>query len=297
MQISFDLDDTLILYDDPSSNEKLLSGEILREGTTSLLQELAKEHELWIYTTSFRSPWRTKFYFWLKGIKIHRVINQNIHDEIMKGYSFPRTPSKLPSHFGIDIHIDDADGVVVEGREFGFDVIQVRPNQENWIKIILQQINQKYANHNILPRFINFTFNWQQYGSYPERSYPFGLPRLITIIRKDKTLAAVINSNSKSSMEIEWEIEWIIIPEKIIEKLFIVLKEINAYNQHIPLTKESKKEGTYLVTDFITGVYNNRSFHILFEHYEPEQNMNQYGEKLYYILHDIEKIIREEKKK
>jgi uncharacterized HAD superfamily protein len=142
MRISFDLDDTLILYSDPLSNERLLNGEILRKGTISLLQELAKEHELWIYTTSFRSPWRTKLYFWLKGIKIHQVINKNIHDKIIQSYSFSRTPTKLPSHFDIDIHIDDADGVVREGEEFGFDVIQIKPHQKDWIVVIMREIDK-----------------------------------------------------------------------------------------------------------------------------------------------------------
>ena len=144
MKISFDIDDTLILYDKLESNsDKLLNGEYLRDGTIFLLKELAKKHELWIYTTSFRTPLLLKFYFWLKGVKIKRVINQNIHNKILIEYNFSRMPSKLPSHFDIDVHIDDSYGVVKEGELFGFNVIQVTPNQENWKEIILKEI-EKY---------------------------------------------------------------------------------------------------------------------------------------------------------
>ncbi|MFK5976516.1 MAG: hypothetical protein QM493_08420 [Sulfurovum sp.] len=141
MKISFDIDDTLILYNKGDyASDRLLNGEYLRDGTIFLLKELAKKHELWIYTSSFRTPFLLKFYFWLKGVKIKRVINQDIHNKILKEYNFSTVPSKLPSHFDIDVHIDDSDGVVQEGEIFGFNVIQVRPSQENWKEIILDSI-------------------------------------------------------------------------------------------------------------------------------------------------------------
>ena len=142
MRISFDIDDTLILYNrQDSPSNKLLDGEYLRDGTILLLKELSKKHELWIYTTSFRSPFLVKFYFWLKGVKIKRVINQDIHNKILKEYNFARVPSKLPSHFNIDIHIDDLNGVVEEGKIFGFNVIQVTPDQKDWKEVILEKVS------------------------------------------------------------------------------------------------------------------------------------------------------------
>ena len=141
MRISFDIDDTLILYDNLGyTSDKLLNGEYLREGAIFLLKELAKNHEIWIYTTSFRNPFLIKFYFWLKGVHIRKVINQDIHNKILIEYNFDKIPSKLPSHFDIDIHIDDSIGVVEEGKIFGFKVIHIKPNQENWKEFMLNKI-------------------------------------------------------------------------------------------------------------------------------------------------------------
>jgi len=154
MRISFDLDDTLILYDENRHNiihDKLFNGESLRHGTIPLLKKLSKKHELWIYTTSLRSPFLIKFFFLLKGVRIQKVINQTIHNDILKAYHFPQNPSKLPSHFQIDVHIDDSPGVVEEGKKFGFHVIHVTPQDENWSDFIEQQIKnyQQYRDSEI----------------------------------------------------------------------------------------------------------------------------------------------------
>ena len=79
MRISFDLDHTLVPYDKKGRAEAdcklLLSGDLMRKGTIQLLKTLQKDHELWIYTSSFRGPMALKFSFWLKGISIKKVIN------------------------------------------------------------------------------------------------------------------------------------------------------------------------------------------------------------------------------
>ena len=143
MRISFDLDDTLVLHGNVSYNDtdgKLLSGEVLRKGSVSLLKELVQDHELWIYTTSFRKPWVLKFSFWLKGIKINRVINETAHRQMLRTYCPDFQPSKYPKHFGIDVHIDDSKGVQKEGEIFGFNVIQVDPDDINWTETIISKL-------------------------------------------------------------------------------------------------------------------------------------------------------------
>ena len=146
MRISFDIDDTLIFYDkskNKSTNDKLLSGEILREGTIELLKEMQQNHELWIYTTSLRSPFFLKLFFKLKGIKIERVINQKVHQELLKDLKMKSSPTKLPNRYEIDLHIDDSEGVVMEGEKYRFNVLRIDPNDLDWTTKIKQQINAK----------------------------------------------------------------------------------------------------------------------------------------------------------
>jgi hypothetical protein len=143
MRISFDLDDTLILGNNipqKDKKRKLIIGEHLRDGAIELLKMLNKNHELFIYTTSYRSPILVKLAFRLKGIKIKTVINESIHRRILKEYNFEILPSKYPPHFNIDIHIDDSLEVIEEGKKYGFEVIQISPSEKNWSNRILKTI-------------------------------------------------------------------------------------------------------------------------------------------------------------
>ncbi|NQD57776.1 hypothetical protein HP546_20795, partial [Pseudomonas sp. CM25] len=46
-------------------------------------------------------------------------------------------PSKLPSAFDIDLHVDDSEGVRLEGVDHGFRVVVVCPKDENWAQKVL----------------------------------------------------------------------------------------------------------------------------------------------------------------
>jgi hypothetical protein len=145
MRISFDLDDTLILKKEQFQKDKkrkLINGEYLRVGAIELLRNLNKEHEIIIYTTSYRSPLITKLAFWLKNIKITQVINNSLHLKKISNYNFGVIPSKYPPQFDIDIHVDDSLGVFEEGKKFGFKVIHVNPEESEWSNNILKIINK-----------------------------------------------------------------------------------------------------------------------------------------------------------
>ena len=57
-------------------------------------------------------------------------------------------PSKYPPAFGIDLHIDDSEGVLEEGREHGFRVVVVTPNDERWTEKVLDAVSEaKQSKH------------------------------------------------------------------------------------------------------------------------------------------------------
>ncbi len=143
MRISFDMDDTLVPGDAPGRARAectLLSGDRLRNGSLTLLRELARDHELWIYTTSLRSPWQVKLGLRLKGVRIAKVITEIEHLQMLREYNFDRPPSKYPTHFGVDVHVDDSLGVLAEGEQFDFDVIRIDPADEQWTDTLRQAI-------------------------------------------------------------------------------------------------------------------------------------------------------------
>lgn len=147
MIISFDIDNTLIPYSDEFQVEektflaKLLRTEPIRKGTVHLFKELERRgHNIWIYTTSYRSKFKLKTIFRTYGFKPLRIINETINQEILKKHRC--AASKNPKLYGIDIHVDDSKGVGLEGDKFGFETIIISTEDKNWTKTILKRIEE-----------------------------------------------------------------------------------------------------------------------------------------------------------
>jgi hypothetical protein len=65
------------------------------------------------------------------------VVNQTIHEQHLFHNPRERRPSKNPAAFGIDLHVDDSEGVAEEGRRHGFAVVVVSPSDEEWTAKVL----------------------------------------------------------------------------------------------------------------------------------------------------------------
>src|SRR5690242_1122573 len=118
MRISFDVDDTLVCGPSIPTEQfvprwkRLWYPEPLRHGTRDLMRSLLEQkHKLWIYTTSFRRACYLCGWFRSFGVPISGVVNQRRHEQVVGR----RGPSKYPPAFGIDLHVDDSDGVADEG--------------------------------------------------------------------------------------------------------------------------------------------------------------------------------------
>ncbi len=147
MKISFDLDDTLILTDKDAIYEKPVKGiralfykEKLRKGIIALCEELKSlGFDICVYTTSERSGSYIKHLFGLYGIKLNAIINQKVHKEFVQGKRKEVMPSKVPSKFGIDLHIDDDISVKQNGVQFGFNVLIISKEDKEWSLKVLNE--------------------------------------------------------------------------------------------------------------------------------------------------------------
>ena len=147
MRISFDLDDTIILTGDGCLYEaplkfpySLFYKEQLRSGMVALCKELVSlGWEICIYTTSERSVNYIRNLFKQYGISLYNIINQQIHQEIVQGTRKEIQPSKFPSRFGIDLHIDDDRSVKQNGLQYGFNVLIIDRKDEQWTSKILDE--------------------------------------------------------------------------------------------------------------------------------------------------------------
>ena len=148
MRISIDLDDTLFVNPDKFAVEKplwfplnKLFKERLRLGTIDLFKKLSEKGiEVWIYTTSFRSERYIRGLFRCHGIRLDGVVNGKRHAaEVQTGKREPM-PSKYPSKYKIDLHIDDDISVKQNGDTYGFRVMIIGENDPDWIKKIIERV-------------------------------------------------------------------------------------------------------------------------------------------------------------
>ncbi|MFI7889589.1 HAD family hydrolase, partial [Pseudomonas juntendi] len=141
VRISFDIDDTLACQPEHAAAEHSRLpgfvhrwlGEPLRSGTRELIRDLRRQGcSIWIYTSSGRTPAYIRRWLLLYGIHVDGVVNSDRHQHILARNGLAHSPSKLPSAFDIDLHVDDSEGVRLEGVDHGFRVVVVCPQDKHW---------------------------------------------------------------------------------------------------------------------------------------------------------------------
>ncbi len=149
-RIAFDLDDTLI----PSGRSAFATEAVLprlarfwfreplRAGTRDLLHRLRADNwDIWVYTTSNRSPLRLKAQFFLMGVRLGGVVNYDRTEALRRTGRIPPV-SKYPPAWNIDLLVDDSDGVRAEGARHGFAVLVVAPDDPDWVQRVLEATKQ-----------------------------------------------------------------------------------------------------------------------------------------------------------
>ena len=150
MRISFDLDDTLFVAEENFKTERALRfpfrviyKERLRLGTISLMKYIREQKmELWVYTTSYRSENYIRGLFRCYGIKLDAVVNGERHAKEVQAGHTEGMPSKYPSKYRIDLHIDDDKSVSENGKIYGFHVFIVGKQDDAWADKIIKEIER-----------------------------------------------------------------------------------------------------------------------------------------------------------
>ncbi|WP_213939684.1 hypothetical protein [Pseudomonas sp. dw_612] len=154
IRISFDIDDTLACQRHHCATEHSRLpvcvhrwlGEPLRMGTRSLTRELRRQGcSIWVYTSSGRTPSYIRRWLLLYGIHVDGVVNSVRHNHALTAHGLSNSPSKFPPAFDIDLHVDDSEGVQIEGYDHGFRVVVVHPNDENWAQSVLKAVAEVQA--------------------------------------------------------------------------------------------------------------------------------------------------------
>ncbi len=155
MRISFDLDDTLFISPDRVKAEPklrfpfcIIYRDRLRAGTIALMKQLKEMHaEIWIYTTSFRSERYIRRLFRCYGISIDAVVNGQRHAREVQGSKTEAMPSKYPSRYRIDLHVDDDSSVAQNGAVYGFNVFIIREQDAAWQEAVINRVKLMQNSH------------------------------------------------------------------------------------------------------------------------------------------------------
>lgn len=145
MRIAFDLDNTLIPYQNEFPTEirnwhqRLFNTERLRYGTPALLKKIQREgHEVWIYTSSMRSAGHIRRTFRSYGLRLDGVINFQIHHKTLGARASQF--SKFPPAFGIDLLVDDVPGIWDQLDRMGCEALIVSVQDLAWDKKVWKTI-------------------------------------------------------------------------------------------------------------------------------------------------------------
>lgn len=156
MIISFDLDDTLFVSEERFKIEPILRfpmnliyKEKLRLGTVELMKYIRQQNiKLWVYTTSYRSERYIRGLFRCYGVKLDNIINGKKHAEDVQAGRAEGMPSKYPSKYRIDLHIDDDVTVAQNGNIYGYNVFIVGSQDDEWAEKIKKEIERIKKKHN-----------------------------------------------------------------------------------------------------------------------------------------------------
>ena len=73
---------------------------------------------------------------------IDAVVNGERHAQEVQGNKTEAMPSKYPSKYRIDLHIDDDISVAQNGRTYGFKVFLVGQQDDDWVEKIRREIDR-----------------------------------------------------------------------------------------------------------------------------------------------------------
>lgn len=152
MLITFDIDDTIRLHGSSQPSEqptiswatRIFYREPIRIGFVQVCNNLRTLGcRIGIYTTSSRSIGYIRRWMRCYDLKPDIIINSVSHETAIAGrYRHDRPPSKHPGLFGIDLHIDDSDGMAIEAKRFGFRVLVIAPDNMHWGSSVLEAVRE-----------------------------------------------------------------------------------------------------------------------------------------------------------
>jgi hypothetical protein len=140
-----------------------------------------------------------------------------------------------------------------------------------------------------MSHYTEFKLYWEQWGGYPDRTYPFGNPNLVWVIAtKDSAARCLVRQESRGAMDVQGKADWERIPYTLVEQLIPLLHEAGVFSAapHIGMDAlvQPAANGDYLCVEDLTGVLDNRPFHLSLKYSAPGGEWSPLGERLRTVL-------------
>lgn len=111
----------------------------LREGSRDLFRRLQqRQHELWVYTSSYRSRWYVRALLRAYGARLGGVVNGHEHDALVQREGLAERWGKHPLRFGIELLVENSPTVAQQVRAQGGAVLLVDPDDARWTESVLR---------------------------------------------------------------------------------------------------------------------------------------------------------------
>ncbi len=76
------------------------------------------------------------------GVRFDGIVNATRHlEEVQKGHK-NILPQKVPTRYGIALHVDDKSVICSYGREYGFDAYKLEGQDDEWEEHIIEKAEE-----------------------------------------------------------------------------------------------------------------------------------------------------------
>lgn len=142
-----------------------------------------------------------------------------------------------------------------------------------------------------MSRYTRFKLYWENWGGYSDKVHPFSAPTLVWVVATSETASRCLVEDRRpidNYTRAMWHANWQAIPYSTVQELVRLLHEVGAFDEPKQLVQDSQ-DGDYLCVWDLTGVLDDRAFHISVSFRSPGQKFNTLGEQLRKALFEIRK--------
>jgi hypothetical protein len=139
-----------------------------------------------------------------------------------------------------------------------------------------------------MSRYTQFKLYWEDWTGYPDQSHPWAEPTLVWIVATRETASRCLVDRQAKDNKVIWNANWQALPYSKVRELVRLLHEVGVFDKPKQLVEDSG-DGDYLSVWDLTGVLDDRVFHMSLSFRSPGHKWNTLGQQLKNALFETRK--------